>query len=211
MFGGLLIVIFNCVFAQSSFTKGATPWPEIPDPPKAKVLWVGDDMRVNGLPMRIQKFESEASKEEVVAFYAAYWKAITPSASVKPKGASAAVTTRGTDTMISRIHGPFYNMVKVRAVAPGRSEGTISTSQVQGVDPKLDSSGIPAPQNAKAVSVVEAIDSGKRNKQVLFITKDTYNNVLNYYQSNYYKSKALSLRRLMNVRLFACTAKGTNN
>jgi hypothetical protein len=75
-------------------------------------------------------------------------------------------------------------MVKVRSAGPGRSEGTISTSQMQGVDPKLDSNGIPAPPNAKAVSVVEAIDPGKRNKQVLFITRNTYNSVLNYYQSN---------------------------
>jgi hypothetical protein len=180
----LLMVVISHALAQTTFTKSSTPWPEIPDPPRAKVEWVGDDMRVNGLPMRIQKFESEASKEEVVAYYAAYWKAIVLAPMAKPTEVTAAITTNGMDTLITRMHGPFYNMVKVRDSGSGRSEGTISTSQVLGVEPKIDPSGIPAPQSAQAVSVIEGIDLGKRNKQVLYVTKDNYSSVLQYYQSN---------------------------
>ena len=52
-----LALVGQQAVAQSSFTYGSTPWPEIPAPPKAKVEWVSDDMRVNGIPMRVQRFD----------------------------------------------------------------------------------------------------------------------------------------------------------
>lgn len=179
----LCTLLCTKLLAQVSFTKGPTPWPDIPMPPKAKVQWVSDDMRMNGVPMKIQTFESEASKEEVVAYYIAYWKVTTPP-TTKPNEPVAALTNKGVDTMVTRLHGPFYSMVKVKDAGSGRSEGTISTSQMLGVEPKLDVSGVPAPQSAKPASVVEAIDNGKRNKQILFFSKDSLDSVAEYYQSH---------------------------
>jgi len=176
----LLAFAGSAALAQASFTRGSTPWPDIPTPPKAKVQWVSDDMRVNGIPMRVQTFNSEASKEEVVAYYTAYWK--TAQTPPQPGKTVAAVTPKGDDTLVARAHGPFYSMVQVRSAGPGRSSGTISTSQLLGVDPKIDSSGVPAPSGATAVNVVEAIDNGKRNKQVLFISRDSLDSVSGYYQ-----------------------------
>ena len=179
----LCILMCDTLFAQASYTKGSTPWPDIPAPPKAKVQWVSDDMRMNGVPMRIQTFESEASKEEIVAYYTAHWNVTNPP-TAKPNEPMAAVTNKGADTMVTRLHGPFYSMVKVKSAGLGRSEGTISTSQMLGVEPKLDTSGVPAPQNAKPASVVEAIDNGKRNKQILFTSKDSLDSVADYYQTH---------------------------
>lgn len=179
--GGLLAAAASVAVAQTgpaSFTRGPTPWPDIPAPPRAQVEWVSDDMRVNGIPMRVQRFDSEASKEEIVAYYVAHWK--TPQMPVQPGRTVAAVTEQGADTLVARTHGPYYSMVKVHRVGSG-SEGTISTSQLLGVDPVVDPSGIPAPGNAQAVSVVEAIDNGKRNKQVLFVSRDSLDSVAGFY------------------------------
>lgn len=177
---GVLCVLLSAAgaMAQASFTRGPTPWPELPAPPKAKVEWVSDDMRLNGVPMRIQRFESEASKEEVVAYYAAYWQ--TSQSPAQPGKTSASVTPKGPDTLVARVTGPFYSMVKVRS-AGGGSEGTISTSLLGGTEPTLDTAGVPAPASAKAANVVEAIDNGKRNKQVLFLSRDSMTSVAAWY------------------------------
>ena len=89
-------------------------------------------------------------------------------------------TSSGADTLVGRTTGPFYSVVKVRSAGDG-SEGTMSTSLLVGTDPKLDTSGVPAPASATAVNVVESIDNGKRNKQVLFVSKDSMTSVGNYY------------------------------
>ena len=164
--------------APASFTRGPTPWPELPAPPRARVQWVSDDMRVNGVPMRIQRFDSQASREEVVAFYVAHWK--LPQQPEQPGRTVAAVTPRGPDVIVGRAHGPFYSVVKVRAAGSG-SEGTMSTSQLLGTEPVLDAAGVPSPQGAQVVNVVEAIDNGKRNKQVLFVSRDSADSVAGYY------------------------------
>lgn len=154
--------------AQASFTYGATPWPQIPEPPRSQVQWVSDDMRINGVPMRVQRFESEASTQEVIAHYQAHWR-------VGPGPQSRlAVTPAGDDTLLGQPHGPFYLMVKLRRADGGGSEGTLSVSRVQGIQARIDASGIPAPgRGAQAVNVVESIDAGKRSKQVLWLGKDS--------------------------------------
>lgn len=140
--------------------------------------WVSDDMRLNGVPMRIQRFESQASKEEVVAYYTAYWK--TGKLPAQPGKTSAAVTVKGPDTLVARVTGPFYSLVKVRSAGSG-SEGTISTSLLLGTEPSLDTAGVPAPASATPANVVEAIDNGKRNKQVLFVSRESLTSVAAWY------------------------------
>lgn len=154
--------------AQSSFTHGATAWPEIPEPPRSEVRWVSDDMRINGVPMRVQSFESKASRQEVQAFYTAHWRAGSGGQ------APLAITAAGADTLLGKPHGPFYLMVRLRAAEGGGSQGTLSVSQIQGIEPRIDASGIPAPaRSAQAVNVVESIDAGKRSKQVLWLSRDS--------------------------------------
>lgn len=164
--------------AQASFTRGPTPWPDLPAPPKARVEWVSDDMRLNGVPMRIQRFQSRASKDEIVAYYTSYWQ--TSQVPAQPGKTSAAVTSRGHDTLVARTTGPFYSLVKVRSARTG-SEGTISTSLLLGTEPSLNTAGVPAPASARPANVVEAIDNGKRNKQVLFVSRDSLASVAAWY------------------------------
>jgi hypothetical protein len=163
------------------FTGGPTPWPLLPDPPKSTVQWVGDDMRINGIPTRIAKFSSPAGKAEVMAFYVAHWGRNNPKDPVN----HVAVKDTGQDTTVGRPHGPFYMLVRVRdANQDGKlgSEGTISVSQLGGNTPKFDTSGVPAPDGASPVSVVEAADFGKRNKQVLFLSRASVANARRHYE-----------------------------
>lgn len=179
-----LLLTMTCVTvsAQESFTRTATPWPDVPPPPKAQVQWVSDDMRVNGVPMKVQAFQSRASKDEVVAFYMAHWR-IAANAVPDPAKPPASVTAHGPDTLVARAHGPYYSLVKVRTTPDGGSEGTISTSLLLGVEPRIDASGIPAPRSATPVNVVESIDNGKRNKQVMLVSREPLDSIASYYQT----------------------------
>lgn len=172
---GVWLLLPWCAFAQNSFTYGSTPWPEMPQPPRAQVQWVSDDMRINGVPMRIQTFQSQASQDEVVAFYKAHWQANTP-------GAQVAVTPAPPNVLVATPHGPFYLMARVKALAGGGAEGTLSISQVQGVHPRLDAAGIPAPPSgAQVVNVVESRDGAKQSKQVLWLTQGSTGAVSSQY------------------------------
>jgi hypothetical protein len=175
-----LLLAFTTPVLGQVFTKASTPWPLIPDPPKAKVEWVSEDMRVNGVPTKILHFDSQASKEEVVNYYEAYWKK-TPAPDNAPS--APAVALSGKETTVGRMHGPFYMMVRVKAKDSG-SEGTISTALLLGSDVGLHVLPIPAPDNAKAVSVVEAADFGKQNKQVLLVSESSVQSVRNFYDNH---------------------------
>ncbi len=182
LFAVALLFLTEAARAQATFTKDGTPWPDIPPPPKSKVQWVSDDMQINGIPMKVQTFQSQASSEEVVRFYVAHWRIdlqAAPDVAKPPAG----VMHHGSDTLVSRAHGPFYSQVKVRARGNG-SEGTVSTSRLLGVEPRIDPSGIPSPRSATAVNVVESIDNGKRSKAALLLTPEPIASVANFYQSH---------------------------
>ena len=172
-------------FAQT-FTKSATPWPEFPDPPKAKIEWISNDMRVNGLPMKVLHFNSQVGKAEIVAYYQAHWdiadKSLGLPADSKVKG--AVISQVGKDTVIGKVHGPFYMSVKVKDKGLSGSQGTMTTSMILGVTPEINPKGVPAPSDARAISVIESADFGKQSKQVLFVSRNSITSVKSFYQQN---------------------------
>ena len=105
-----------------------TPWPEVPDPPRAKVAWVARDARINGLPTRIEHFESELGPDEVLAFYRAHWSQL-------PAGAPHAKRVGDWQTL-STVHGPFQIVVQAQPrlpVAPGTAPAQARSSGSQGM------------------------------------------------------------------------------
>jgi hypothetical protein len=182
---GSSILLVSSVFAQT-YTKSATPWPEFPEPPKAKVEWVSNDMRVNGLPMKVLHFNSQVAKAEIVAYYQAHWdiadKSLGLPADSKIKG--AVVSQVGKDTVIGKVHGPFYMSVKVKDQGLSGSQGTMTTSMILGVSAEINPKGVPAPSDAKAMSVIESADFGKQSKQVLFVSRNSVAAVKSFYQQS---------------------------
>jgi hypothetical protein len=182
---GSSILLVSSVFAQT-YTKSATPWPEFPEPPKAKVEWVSNDMRVNGLPMKVLHFNSQVAKAEIVAYYQAHWdiadKSLGLPADSKIKG--AVVSQVGKDTVIGKVHGPFYMSVKVKDQGLSGSQGTMTTSMILGVSAEINPKGVPAPGDAKAISVIESADFGKQSKQVLFVSRNSIASVKSFYQQS---------------------------
>lgn len=182
----ILLILISGVANAQVFTKSATPWPEFPSPPKSKVEWVSNDMKVNGIPMKVLTFNSKVSKNEVIAYYQSLWDKYDPSLGIpiEAKAKYAIVNEVGPDTVVGKMVGPFYLTVKIKNGPNSTSTGTMTTSLILGNKSELNTKDITAPSNAKALSVVESADLGKVSKQVLFVSIDSISSIKNFYTSS---------------------------
>ena len=157
--------------------RAAEPWPEIPSPPKSSVQWVGDSMRVNGVPTRIMQFQSQRSRSEVIEYYRAYWTGGYPTKPVvKPMGNTASV--------ISQRHGPYFMTIKIEDAAQGTSKGLISVAQIAGSKVSLDPGDLPLIPGAHVVSVVESNDPGKHSREVVIAASQPPSSVAQFYSAS---------------------------
>lgn len=171
----IITLLFGLLALSSA--GAAEPWPEIPSPPKAKVQWVADNMRVNGVPTRVMQFQSQEGRNDIVEYYRAFWSGGYPT---KPS-----VTALGASTVISQRHGPYFMTVKVEDASGGSSHGLIAVSRVGGSKVELNAGDLPLMPGAKVVSVVESSDPGKHNREVVVLSRQTPQSVLQFYQSFY--------------------------
>jgi hypothetical protein len=172
---GRAALALACLVAGAARSETSTPWPEVPLPPHAKVEWVADHMKVNGIPMRVMRFESTASRSEIVAYYTAHWSQAYPT---KPS-----VRPLGDMTVVGQAHGPYYLTVKVGDRPHGSSAGLISVSQVLGNRTERSAGGLPLMPGARILSVVESSDPGKQSRE-LVVTQDAgADSARNYYEA----------------------------
>ena len=169
-----------CTFAIAAALAGgaraetSTPWPEMPLPPHSKVAWVGDNMKVNGIPMRIAQFESTVSRTEIVAYYTAHW---SQGYQTKPS-----VRPMGDVTVVGQAHGPYYMTVKVGDRPHDGSAGFISVSQVLGNKIERSAGGLPLMPGAKILSVVESSDPGKVSRELVIAQDAGADSARHYYE-----------------------------
>lgn len=166
----LALLLSGAAHAQNS-----TPWPEVPLPPHAKVEWVAQDMKVNGIPMRVMHFESTASRSEIVAYYTSHWSGAYPGKpSVQPLEEA---------TVVGQVHGPYYMTVKVSDRPHDASEGLISVSQIAGNRVERSAGGLPLMPGATIVSVVESNDPGQRCRQLVVAQDAGVDSANSFYQT----------------------------
>jgi hypothetical protein len=172
-FAGLLVAWL--LGAAPARAAGSDPWPDMPLPPKSKVEWIADSMRVNGVPMRAMRFESSAGRAEIVEYYRSYWSGGYPT---KPS-----VRTAGDAIVVGQAHGPYFMTVKVNDAPHGASEGLISVSRVVGSKVERSPGELPLMPGAKVMQVVESNDPGKHSREVLISSPAAGPSVVQYYQA----------------------------
>jgi len=168
-------LVFGLLAGGLVRAESSTPWPEIPLPPRAKVEWIASSMKVDGIPMRVMKFESEVSRSEIVAFYTAHWSGAY---STKPS-----VLATGDATVVGQAHGPYYMTVKVGDQPHERSSGFIAVSQMIGNRIELSAGALPIMPGAKVVSVVESKDPGKLSREVLIAQDAGVDSAMKFYEA----------------------------
>lgn len=174
---GALIPMVSCLVANA-VAHAATDWPSVPAPPSTHVEKVGDEMRVNGLPMRATAFESALAPQDVIKFYQNAWRSGTGEMSGEKHVADW--------TVIAYTESTFHTTVQVRARADGRgSTGYIGTTSRDGSErPDFSARGLPQPAGSRVLSAVESDDPGRRNVQVTMLTPASVSASVSYYDSS---------------------------
>jgi len=151
-------------------------WPELPMPPKAKVQWVAQHMRVNGAPTRVMQFQSQASREEVVDYYRAHWSG--------GYDHNVSVHTVDDARVVGQKHGPFLMTVTVENSEGGGSHGLLSVAQIIGVAFDRSPGPLTLMPDAHVVSVVESEDAGQQSRQVMIVAPQPLASVSRFYEAS---------------------------
>jgi hypothetical protein len=158
-----------CVVARAEIA-----WPEVPTPPRSKVEWIADNVKYNGLPMRVQRFESKVSIQELLAFYRAHWtqKDVLP------------VENKVKDWyVIGMPHGPFFMTVQVKEAAGGSTEGMIGVSSLEAKIAVPPIGNFPKIGTTRVLSVVESKDPGKSSRQLVLTNERSVSENRSFYES----------------------------
>jgi hypothetical protein len=138
----------------------------MPVPPRAQVEWVARDATVNGLPARIEQFESELSVPEVLDYYRARWA----NASLgKPRE-----TTTGPWRALSTLQGGFQLVVQARPRGTQGSTGVLSVMNFSEARRDFVPPNWPKWRDAKVTQVTESLDGPKRSQLVSMVSTEGF-------------------------------------
>lgn len=134
----------------------AAAWPQLPPPANARVESVGNQLRLNGVPMRIQRVLA-AQKPEALARH--YRNALGP----------RHVSERLADRLIlSQGRGEHFITVSIRPLGAGMTEALVSMADTR--EAKLAAGralGFNLPAASMVLSDMESVDDGKRTRQIV--------------------------------------------
>lgn len=151
-----------------------TPWPALPPVPQGRMEWVAQDTWVNGIPSRVQRFESSLGVPAVLAHYRAHWSApVSKRAAPPTRGVPEEGRVRETAwlgwTLLSTWQGPFQLVLQVRpAGLGGGSQGLLSSINVHETKPHWLPAGWPAVPASlwRVQQVIESVDGPWRSFHV---------------------------------------------
>ena len=172
-FGVLLPLLLSLVLTGP--VQAAGGWPEVEIPPRTHVQTVADDMKYSGVPMRIRKFTSETSVENVLEFYRQHWT----DGKVKP-----VLNTVGGWQVIGKQSGDYYLTVQVKSLGNGGSEGLIgiTTLPSQTTRPSVDTA-FPRPPGTEVISDIDSSDDGRVAKTLILKNDISLSSNVSYYQA----------------------------
>ena len=155
----------------------ATDWPSIEAPPKATVQWVGQNMKLNGVPLRIQQFSSNVSMNEVISYYRAIWGSRADKKSVE--------NALGKGQVIGKQQGDYYLSVQVTPAGLTKCTGYLTVSMLPGSQRiVMNSDQFPLMSGSNIHSELESNDPGQKAKTLTLL--NTYSVASN---ADFYKER----------------------
>lgn len=142
-------------------------WPEVPDPPRSHVEWVARDAKVNGLPSRIEHFDSELSAAEVLDFYRARWAR-------SQAGAPRELPWGREGRTLATLQGPFQLVLQVKPRKPQGSEGLLSVSNFREAERDFIPADWPRWSDTRVLQVMESVDGPRRNRMVAMVSEQGF-------------------------------------
>lgn len=145
----LLLLLLGPVVAHAA-------WPQIGFPQGAQVEAIGDQVRLNGIPMRMYRVVSKQSPLDLVDFYRS------------EMGVRRAERRLSDSVILSQERGDYFITVKVRALSAKVTEVLVSASDmVEAKRAAHRSLGFGLPADSVVLSDMESVDAGKRSRQLV--------------------------------------------
>jgi hypothetical protein len=143
---------------------GWAGWPELPLPPGSRAESIGEQIRLNGIPVRMQRVLSDDKPKAVIQFYR------------EALGARRAEERLPDGILFAQGRGDYFVTVRVKILAPSFTETLISVSDARGTKNAANRPlGFPIPAETQVLSDMESIDAGKVSRQLVLVNSHSIN------------------------------------
>ncbi len=162
-----LVIVLMCAWSSAD----AFEWPKFPEPPQSTVKWMLQDSQLNGVPMKVKVFSSDASVDKVLAYYRRKW------------GEASAQNSFDQWEQISHLNKRFLLLVQVQKDGKG-SWGRLSVSKLEKSAAK-PGSGVPFMRNSQIVSDMFDQDNGWNARTTSLVNQYSLVSNRSFYQKHY--------------------------
>jgi len=139
-------------------------WPEVPSPRNAKVEQIGEQVRLNGVPVRMQRVLSDDKPKAVIQFYR------------EALGARRAEEKLPDGLLFAQGRGDYFVTVRVKVLGPSFTETLVSVSDARGAENAANRPlGFPVPAGTQVLSDMESTDAGKVSRQLVLMNNHSIN------------------------------------
>jgi hypothetical protein len=134
----------------------AAAWPQLPAPSNARVESVGEQLRLNGIPMRTQRVLTARQAEEVARHYRA---------ALGPRHAAERLPDR---LILAQARDEHFVTVSIRTLASGVTEALVSVADAREARQAANRPrGFSLPAASAVLSDMESVDGGRRSRQLV--------------------------------------------
>lgn len=144
-------------------------WPEVPAPGNSKIERIGDEVRLNGVPMRMQRVLSKGRLQEVIDFYRG---------ALGPKHAEEKIPG---GLLLAQGQGDYFVTIRVRRLSPSITETLVSVSDARRAREAANRPlGFPIPTDTQVLSDMESVDAGKSSRHLVLINNHSVDSNVNF-------------------------------
>ena len=131
-------------------------WPDVPSLPNSKIERIGEEVRLNGVPMRMQRVLNKRKPAEVIDFYRT------------ALGSKHVVEKIPGGLLLAQGQGTYFLTIRIRAISPSWTETLVSISDARLAREAANRPlGFPIPADTQVLSDMESLDSGKASRHLV--------------------------------------------
>jgi hypothetical protein len=161
--GVLLVALAFAGSAQAGeLARETAVFPEVPPPPAGSAQWIARSMRMNGLAMTLQAFQSRLPADAVLSHYESWSRTRGHGESRRSRSAQR--------QQLSLDLAPYLVTIEAQALA-GRTVGTILVSKGPKSTPPRTATAFPRPGSTRVVNLQQFEDDGVEAEHISLISQ----------------------------------------
>lgn len=167
-------MLMSVLFTAASLPASSASWPRLEFPDSMQLQIVSEEMRVNGVPMKVIEFRSSQSQQEIKQWFSDAWAGQIAHGQ---GGGWQVLSHREKDVLIT---------VQMTALGIDGSRGFIAVSQMfVAIGKKAVASDLPMLPGTELVNHIEAEDHGKKSRTTVLISDRSSRQNLDFYLQHF--------------------------